>query len=91
MCVVLINLAKVILSLQDLLKDLSDKLRGDTKLLVLALMTPPAEYAATELRKAMKGGSTDETILVEILTPRSSGEIFAVRDAYRRCKTLSCV
>jgi len=40
--------------LQDLLKDLKYELGGHFEDIVIAMMTPPAEYDATSLRKAIK-------------------------------------
>ncbi|EDO32043.1 predicted protein [Nematostella vectensis] len=67
---------------RDLIKDLKSEVGGYFEDTVIALMTPPAEYDATLLRKAIKGLGTDEAVLIEVLTTRTNDEIIAIRNAY---------
>ena len=64
---------------------LKSELRGNFERLMVALVTPPAEFLAKELHEAMDGIGTKEKTLVEILCSRSNSEMQQIRDAYRKC------
>jgi len=69
---------------RDLAKDLKSEISGDFLRLSLALLLPPVEFAAQELRRAMRGLGTDEAALVEILCTASNAEIRDIKGAYLR-------
>ncbi|XP_069817947.1 annexin A1-like isoform X2 [Dendropsophus ebraccatus] len=58
-------------------------LSGHYEEVVLALLKPPAEFDAQELKYATKGLGTDEDILVEILTSRTNKELREINKVYR--------
>uniref|UniRef100_A0A915D9I0 Annexin n=1 Tax=Ditylenchus dipsaci TaxID=166011 RepID=A0A915D9I0_9BILA len=68
----------------DLNSDLKKELSGDFENLVLALMTPPAQYDAQQLKKAFSGIGTKENILIEILTTRSNAQINELKHTYKQ-------
>ena len=72
---------------QDLVDDLKSELSGDFEKTVLALMMPPAQFQATEVKRAIKGLGTDEAVLVEMLCTKSNEEMTALKDAYKKCKS----
>lgn len=67
---------------QDLISELKSELRGNFEDVIIALMTPPVEYQAKELHKAISGLGTDENTLIEILGVHSNAEINEIRDVY---------
>jgi len=68
----------------DLVSDLKKELSGDFENLVLALMTPPAQYDAQQLKKALTGLGTKENILIEILCTRSNAQINELKHTYKQ-------
>merc|ERR1711892_27741 len=65
------------------LVDQMDKIRcDDLRHGLKGLMRPPAEYAARELRKAMRGPGTDEETLIELLCTRTNAGIEAIKESY---------
>ncbi|KAK2727932.1 hypothetical protein QYM36_008415, partial [Artemia franciscana] len=68
---------------KELVKELKGELSGNYEDLVVALMTPLPEYLATELNKAMKGGGTEEAVLIEILCPADELELQDIKEAYQ--------
>uniref|UniRef100_A0A8R1DVZ6 Annexin n=1 Tax=Caenorhabditis japonica TaxID=281687 RepID=A0A8R1DVZ6_CAEJA len=68
---------------KDLIKELKGELHGDFEDLILALMDAPAVYDAKQLRKAMEGLGTKESVLIEIMTSRTNAQIQQVRDTYK--------
>ncbi|XP_053450551.1 annexin A10-like isoform X2 [Nycticebus coucang] len=67
---------------QDLIGDLTEKLSHHFKEVMVGLMYPQPSYDAHELWHAMKGASTDENCLIDILASRTNREIFQMREAY---------
>jgi len=69
-------------------KNLTGQLKSETKgkfqEALVALMDTCSTYLARELRQAMKGPGTDETVLIEILCARKNHEIDAIKEAYTR-------
>ncbi|XP_065837837.1 annexin A13-like isoform X2 [Oscarella lobularis] len=68
---------------KDPIDDLKSQLKGDVERLALALFDRPDVFDAKELRVAMKGLGTDESVLIEILCTRSSDEIAQIKRAYK--------
>jgi DNA-directed RNA polymerase subunit F len=69
---------------RDLMKDLKSELGGNFENVIIGLMTPLDEYLATEIKNAIKGIGTNESVLVEIICTRSNAEISAIKAAYQR-------
>nr|XP_033790772.1 annexin A13 isoform X2 [Geotrypetes seraphini] len=69
-------------------KDLEDVLKSDLsgnfEKTALALLDRPCEFDARELRKAMKGLGTNESLLIQILCTRANQQIEAIKEAYKR-------
>ncbi|XP_063314777.1 annexin A3 [Pelobates fuscus] len=67
---------------KDLKDDLKGDLSGNFEHLMVSLTLPPAYFDAKQLKKAMKGTGTTESILIEILASRTSKQMKDVGDAY---------
>ncbi|XP_053152992.1 annexin A6 isoform X3 [Hemicordylus capensis] len=67
---------------RDLIADLKSEISGALAKLILGLMMTPAQYDAKQLKKAMQGAGTDESVLIEILATRNNQEIQAINAAY---------
>ncbi|XP_067083900.1 annexin A3a isoform X2 [Osmerus mordax] len=72
--------------LEDAGKTLVQDVKGDThghfEKLLVALATPPALYDCQEVRRAMEGVGTDDSILIEIFSSRSNQQIKVLCDVY---------
>jgi hypothetical protein len=67
---------------RNLVKDLASELRGHHEDVCVALCLTPSELDAVELRRAVKGAGTHESILIEILASRSNAQIVAFKRDY---------
>ncbi|XP_061191538.1 annexin A4-like [Saccostrea echinata] len=67
---------------KELVKDLKSELGGNFEKVIMAMMIPPEEYDAAELKRAMKGIGTNEDVLIEIMCSRSNDEFRAISKAY---------
>ncbi|XP_030047641.1 annexin A5 [Microcaecilia unicolor] len=68
---------------RDLVDDLKSELTGKFENLIVALMKPTLQYDVSELRHALKGAGTCETVLIEILASRSCAELIKIKQAYK--------
>ncbi|XP_034961584.1 annexin A6 isoform X1 [Zootoca vivipara] len=68
---------------RDLIADLKSEVSGPLAKVILGLMMTPAQYDAKQLKKAMEGAGTDESVLIEILATRNNQEIQAINTAYQ--------
>ena len=63
--------------------DRLDKIRRkDLRRLLKGLARSPSEYAARQLRKAMKGPGTDESTLIEIICTKTNGQLEEIKETY---------
>ncbi|KAM4809466.1 annexin A3 [Rhinophrynus dorsalis] len=67
---------------KELKDDLKGDLSGNFEHLMVSLTLQPAYFDAKQLKKAMKGTGTTESILIEILSSRTSKQMKEVGDAY---------
>ncbi|KAM4575736.1 annexin A3a isoform 1-T1 [Odontesthes bonariensis] len=63
-------------------KDLKGDTSGDFEDLLVALITPPADYDCHEVMRAIKGAGTEDSTLIEIFASRSNQQIKAIRDVF---------
>uniref|UniRef100_A0A665TZG9 Annexin n=1 Tax=Echeneis naucrates TaxID=173247 RepID=A0A665TZG9_ECHNA len=69
---------------KDLLSALKSELGGLLESLIVALMTPPRSYDASQLHKALKGAGTDDDVLIEILASRTGEQVKDVIKVYKK-------
>eukprot|EP00762_Andalucia_godoyi_P002659 ANDGO_03429.mRNA.1 Annexin A7 len=72
---------------KDAVKSISKGTSGNFRTFLLALLEDPVVYQAELLDEAMKGLSTDENVIVEILCSSSNAEIKALIAAYSKLDT----
>ncbi|CAJ0593882.1 unnamed protein product [Cylicocyclus nassatus] len=71
---------------EELTKHLMSDFNADFKDIILALMEPTSVYDARQLHKAVKGMSTNESVLIECMTymtSRNNQQISEVRRVYK--------
>ncbi|KAI1717325.1 annexin domain-containing protein [Ditylenchus destructor] len=69
---------------KDLISELKSELSGDFEDLIMALMETPARYDAQQLRKAMAGIGTKESVLIEIMTTRTNAQVQELKYTYKQ-------
>jgi hypothetical protein len=69
---------------RDFMTDIKDECGGKFRDVLIALCTPPAEYDASLIKKAVAGLGTDESLLSEVLCTRSPTELKEAAAAYQR-------
>uniref|UniRef100_A0A4W6CPH4 Annexin n=1 Tax=Lates calcarifer TaxID=8187 RepID=A0A4W6CPH4_LATCA len=69
---------------RTLLEDLKGDTGGDFEDLLVALITPPAAYDCHEVMRAMKGAGTKDSTLIEIFASRSSKQIKALFEVFKK-------
>ncbi|XP_037635221.1 annexin A5a isoform X2 [Sebastes umbrosus] len=69
---------------KDLVSALKSELGGLFESLIVALMTPPSSYDASQLHKALKGAGTDDDVLIEILASRTGEQIKDIVKVYKK-------
>ncbi|KAM8967880.1 annexin A13 [Pelodytes ibericus] len=69
---------------KDLEKVLKSDLSGNFEKTALALLDRPCEYDARELRNAMKGAGTNESLLIQILCTRANSQIRNIKESYKK-------
>uniref|UniRef100_A0A6Q2YRS3 Annexin n=1 Tax=Esox lucius TaxID=8010 RepID=A0A6Q2YRS3_ESOLU len=72
-----------------LVKDLKGETSGNFTDLLVALVTPPAVYHCQQVRKALKGVGTENSVLIEIFASTSNKKIKELSDAYSKGSNLS--
>ncbi|XP_062414621.1 annexin A5a [Pungitius pungitius] len=69
---------------KDLVSALKSELGGLFENLIVALMTPPSSYDASQLHKALKGAGTEDDVLIEILASRTGEQIKEIVKVYKK-------
>ncbi|XP_062521299.1 annexin A7-like [Corticium candelabrum] len=69
---------------KDLTEDMESELTGNFENSILALLDQSVVYLARQLRRAMKGLGTDESVLVEIICTRNNLELLELKETYNK-------
>jgi hypothetical protein len=69
---------------KELSKYVNKSLSGNNRIFNLALLQPVVEFEAELLTDAMKGLSTDEDIIIEVLCSSTNDELKAIAEAYAK-------
>uniref|UniRef100_A0AAQ4NT46 Annexin n=1 Tax=Gasterosteus aculeatus aculeatus TaxID=481459 RepID=A0AAQ4NT46_GASAC len=69
---------------KDLVSALKSELGGLFEHLIVALMTPPSSYDASQLHKALKGAGTEDDVLIEILASRTGKQVKDIIKVYKK-------
>ncbi|XP_012697601.1 annexin A4 [Clupea harengus] len=69
---------------KDLKDDLIGELTGNFEKVVVGLLMTAPEYDAYELHNAIQGAGTEEAALIDILASRSSEEVRAINNYYKK-------
>ncbi|XP_041846430.1 annexin A5a [Melanotaenia boesemani] len=69
---------------KDLVSALKSELGGLFESLIVALMTPPVSFDASQLHTALKGSGTDDEVLIEILASRTGEQIKEIIKVYKK-------
>lgn len=69
---------------RDLVKDVKSECGGKFEDTLVAVLTPPDVFHATQIRKSIKGIGTNEELLIESVLLLSDSEIQAASKAYRK-------
>ncbi|CAG2194583.1 ANXA7_11 [Mytilus edulis] len=67
---------------KDLIETLDGEVSGDFSEVLFALFEPPALYDALNIKKAIQGLGTDESVLIEILLTRTNAQIEEMKSVY---------
>ncbi|XP_054453115.1 annexin A5a [Anoplopoma fimbria] len=67
-----------------LVSALKSELGGLFENLIVALMSPPASYDASQLHKALKGAGTEDDVLIEILASRTGEQMKDIIKVYKK-------
>lgn len=68
---------------RELDADLKSELGGHFETAIIALMTPTFLFLARELKRAMKGAGTDESVLIDILATKSNADVKTIKATYQ--------
>ncbi|XP_076073044.1 annexin A13-like [Mytilus galloprovincialis] len=67
---------------KDLIETLDGEVSGDFSEVLFALFEPPALFDALNIKKAIQGLGTDESVLIEILLTRTNAQIEEMKSVY---------